>query len=124
MTHYLYKANILNIFVPKILYFKRLMKILKIVLAVLLLLCLAHMPYGYYQLVRWAALVCFAFMGYDYCQRKNVPLAFVFFGLAVLFQPIVKIALGRTPWNIVDVVVAIFLVVLAFIDRPKELKEK
>lgn len=100
------------------------MKILKIVLTVLLLLCLAHMSYGYYQLVRWAALVCFAFMGYDYYQRKNVPLVFVFFGLAVLFQPIVKIALGRTLWNIVDVVVAIFLVVLAFIDRPKELKEK
>lgn len=95
------------------------MRILKIVFAALLLLCLAHMPYGYYLLVRWAALVVFAYMGYDYYQRKNVPMTFVFFGLAVLFQPVVKIALGRTLWNIVDVVVAIFLVVLAFIDKPK-----
>lgn len=99
------------------------MRILRIVLAALLLVCLAHMPYGYYQLVRWAALVCFAFLGYDYYQRKNVPMAFVFFGLAILFQPVVKIALGRTLWNIADVVVAIFLVVITFIDKPKEQKE-
>lgn len=92
------------------------MKVLKIVLAALLLLCLLHMPYGYYQLIRWAALVCIAFMGYDYYQRKDIPLAFVFFGLAVLFQPVVKIALGRTLWNIVDVVVAIFLLILIFIN--------
>lgn len=100
------------------------MKALKVILASLLLLCLAHMPYGYYQLVKWAALVCFTFMGYDYYQRKDVPMAFVFFGLAVLFQPVVKIALGRTLWNIVDVVVAIFLIVLTFIDKPKLYKEE
>lgn len=99
------------------------MKILKIVLAALLLLCLAHMPYGYYQLVRWTALVCFVSLGYDYYQKKNVPLAFVFFGLAVLFQPVAKIALGRTLWNIIDIVVVIFLVVLTFIDKPKLHKE-
>lgn len=46
-------------------------------------------------------------------------LSFAFFGLAVLFQPLVKIALGRTLWNILDVAVAIFLVVLTFIEKPK-----
>lgn len=96
------------------------MKVLKIVLAALLLLCLAHMPYGYYLLIRWVALVVFAYIGYDYYQRKNMPLAFVFFGLAVLFQPVEKVALGRTMWNIVDVVVAIFLVVLMFMERSKK----
>lgn len=47
------------------------MKVLKIVLAALLLLCLAHMPYGYYLLIRWVALVVFAYIGYDYYQRRN-----------------------------------------------------
>lgn len=95
------------------------MKTLKIILAVLLLLCLAHMPYGYFQLIRWAALVGFAIIGYDYYQQKNIPISFTFFGLALLFQPLIKIALGRTLWNIVDIVVAVLLIILAFVDIPK-----
>ena len=31
---------------------------------------------------------------------------------ALLFQPFVKVALGRTMWNVVDVAVAILLIVL------------
>lgn len=90
------------------------MKAIKIIIALLLLLCLAHMPYGYYMLIRWIALVGFAYMAYDYYMQKNMPLTFVFGGLALLFQPIVKIALGRTMWNIVDVLVAIFLIIITF----------
>lgn len=95
------------------------MKALKLILAALLLLCLLHMPYGYYLLIRWAVLVCFAYFAYDYYKKKQMSLSFAFFGLAVLFQPLVKIALGRTLWNILDVAVAIFLVVLTFIEKPK-----
>lgn len=90
------------------------MKALEIVIALLLLLCLAHMPYGYYMLIRWIALVGFAYMAYDYYTQKNMPLTFVFGGLAVLFQPIANIALGRTMWNVVDVIVAIFLIIITF----------
>ena len=35
----------------------------------------------------------------------------------LLFQPFIKIALGRTMWNIVDVIVAILLVVLVVKER-------
>ena len=44
-------------------------------------------------------------------------LGFTFAALAVLFQPFIKIALGRFIWNIVDVIVAVglvYLVVMAF----------
>lgn len=36
---------------------------------------------------------------------------------ALLFQPFVKVALGRTMWNVVDVVVAIGLIVLYYKER-------
>lgn len=90
------------------------MIILKFILAALLLLCLAPMPYGYYQLVRFVAMVIFAVMAYQYVQEKRNTLAVVFGALALLFQPFLKIALGRTIWNIVDVIVAIVLVTLCF----------
>ena len=86
--------------------------ILKIVIAVLLLLCLADMPYGFYQLVRFIAAGAFAFLSYDYFKAKKEGLGFVFAALALLFQPFFKIALGRLVWNIVDVIVAVGLFIL------------
>ena len=91
--------------------------IIKVIIAVLLLLCLADMPYGYYELVRFAATTAFAYLSYDYFKSKKDGLGFTFAGLALLFQPFFKVALGRTIWNFVDVIVAvglIYLIVQAF----------
>lgn len=81
-----------------------------IVLSVLLLLCLAPMPYGYYQLVRFIAAIVFIVLAKLHYNTKEVFLSVVFGALALLFQPFIKIALGRTIWNIVDVIVAILLI--------------
>ena len=87
-------------------------KIIKIVLAVLLLLCLAKMPYGYYILVRFVAFVVFgilAFMTYQKRNKIDVEIL-LYIALTLLFQPFAKVALGRTLWNVVDVVVGVGLV--------------
>lgn len=89
----------------------------KILLAALLLLCLAPMPYGYYQLVRIVAMIAFAIMAYQYYEKKMMPLVITFGGHALLFQPFVKVVLGRTMWNVVDVVVAIGLILLWMKER-------
>ena len=86
------------------------MRYLSVIMAALLLLCLAPMPYGYYQLVRFVAMVVFAFIAWMYYERKQEGWAIVFGALALLFQPLVKIALGRLVWNVVDVVVAVLLI--------------
>lgn len=85
---------------------------LKAGLSILLLICLLPMPYGYYNLVRFIAMIVFGFLCYDYYNRKAEFLAIIFGCLAILFQPFAKIALGRTMWNIVDIAVALFLIVL------------
>lgn len=89
-------------------------------LAALLLLCLAPMPYGYYQLVRFVAMVVFGVIAYNYCKEKKDVLMVVFGALALLFQPFFKMALGRTMWNIVDIIVAIGLIVLFFYETKRE----
>jgi arginine exporter protein ArgO len=43
----------------------------------------------------------------------------LFVSLGILFQPVAKIALGRTIWNIVDVIVGILLLALVFFE-PKQ----
>ena len=84
-------------------------KVLKIVLAVLFFLCLLDMPYGFYQLVRFVALIGFGILAYQAYQNENMLEVIVYGGLALLFQPLFKIALGREIWNVVDVVVGIGL---------------
>lgn len=87
------------------------MKHLKLILAIALLLCLAPMPYGFYMLVRFFATVIFGLMAYRYHQEKKENLMITFGALAVLFQPLIKIPLGRTVWNVVDVVIAVVLII-------------
>ena len=77
------------------------------------------MPYGYYQFVRFAGLVGFAVLAYDSFKMEEQRLAIVYVCLALLFQPFIKVALGRTIWNVVDVGVAILLVGTVFIGRKR-----
>ena len=94
-------------------------KILKLFLAILLILCLLKLPYGYYQLVRFGSFFGFLFLSYKANLSKNEKLMILFIALALLFQPFFKIALGRTIWNIVDVLVAVFLLGSIFVTAKK-----
>ena len=93
---------------------------IKISLSILFLLCLLDMPYGYFQIVRFAGLVGFGLLAYQANEDNQKEMTIVFIGLALLFQPLFKIALGRQIWNIVDVVVSIFLIATIFIDRKRQ----
>ncbi len=75
------------------------------------------MPYGYYMLVRFVSMVAFGLMAYRYYTQSKVTLTITFVSLALLFQPFIKIALGRTIWNVVDVIVAILLMLLWMKER-------
>ncbi|MBU3675815.1 MAG: hypothetical protein FGM54_01335 [Chitinophagaceae bacterium] len=80
---------------------------IKLGIAILCLICLADMPYGFYQFVRLLAFVGFAYLAYDEKNNNKNDTAFwIYAGLSLLFQPFLKISLGREIWNIVDVLVA------------------
>jgi len=98
--------------------------LIKIALAILLLLCLFHMPYGYFQIFRFIAVVGFAILSYYEYERKNIPLVIVFAGLVLLFQPLVKVPLGRQVWVIIDVIISAGLVVSVFLRKSDKLNIK
>jgi hypothetical protein len=91
---------------------------IKIVLAILFFLCLEDMPYGFYQFVRSAGLIGFAVLTYQANQHGKQTEMIIYSGLALLFQPFFKVALGRQMWNIVDVIVGLGLLASIFL-RPK-----
>lgn len=92
-------------------------KMIKIFLAILFFICLVDMPYGYYQFVRFAGLVGFSILAYKAHEQGRQTEMIVYVGLALLFQPFFKIALGRQIWNIVDVVVGLGLLASLFIKN-------
>lgn len=96
------------------------MKYIKLILSILFLLCLAPMPYGFYSMIRFVAMIAFAIYAYAYYEKKNNRLAITFLSLAILFQPLLPIYLGRTLWNIVDVAVAVFLIILYIKENQQQ----
>lgn len=97
--------------------------LIKIILSILLLICLLDMPYGYYQFVRFVGMLGFAILAYySYEQKRNVEVI-IYVALAMLFQPFVKVAWGRTIWNVVDVIVAIGLIGSLFVKNKSKLNK-
>lgn len=94
-------------------------KIIKLFFAILFFICLAHLPYGYYQFVRFSAMVGFAFLSFRSYERGEKSFTVIYAALAILFQPLVKITLGRDVWNIVDVIVGIGLIISIFFNPKK-----
>ena len=94
--------------------------IIKIGIAILLFLCLINMPYGYYQFVRFISMCGFAYLAYSSNEVNKKNEAFIYIGLAILFQPFIKIALGRTIWNVVDLIVGIGLIVSLFQSKRRD----
>ena len=97
---------------------------IKLTLSILFLVCLLQLPYGYYEFVRFLALIGFSILAFYSYEQKENKLAFVYIALAILFQPLFKIALGRTLWNIVDVIVAAFLLISLYRDCFVPRKDK
>ncbi len=90
------------------------LKIFKLIIAILLFLCLFDMPYGYYQFVRFIAMMVFAYLAYSANQKGHKNEFLVYIALTVLFQPFIKIAFGRELWNIIDVIVGVGLLATSF----------
>jgi len=93
-------------------------KVIKIIVAILLFLCLGDMPYGYYQFVRFMALIGFVILAYHSNRQGKDIEVFIFGALALLFQPFFKITLGRQLWNIIDIIVGLGLIFSIWL-KPK-----
>ena len=89
----------------------------KLLMTVLFLCCLLDMPYGYYQLVRFVGMTGFIILAYLDNEKENTILMIVWICSAVLINPIFKVALGRTIWNIVDVIWALILLITIVADN-------
>ena len=80
------------------------------------------MPHSYYEAVRFIGMLGFALLAYYNYQQNQKTAVIIYVALALLFQPFIKVTLGKTGWNITDVVVSIGLVVSIFM-KPRKAQE-
>jgi hypothetical protein len=95
-------------------------KVVKVGMALVLLSCLLDMSYFYFQFVRVIAVFAFAMLAHEAHKNNFSRECIIYILLAILFQPLIKVALGRTLWNLVDVLVALWLI----LNRSDELPTK
>ena len=98
--------------------------IIKGIIAVLLLFCLIDADYGFYQAMRTLISFGFAFLTYRYYKSGDNTNAIIYLCLLIVFQPLLKIGLGRGIWMVVDIVVAVYLVYDLLRLKHKELDSK
>lgn len=99
---------------------KKISILLKVSLSVLFLGCLLDMPYVYFQFVRAVGMTSFAILAYLEYKKENKIWMIIWACSALIINPIVKISLGRTLWNIVDIIWVILFVISFFYKKTKE----
>jgi hypothetical protein len=78
--------------------------------AVMSLLALADLPYGYYQLLRIVVTGAAAWIAYSCYGRSNLVGVAAFAAIAIIFNPIAKIHMERELHAIFNVLTAIILI--------------
>ena len=96
-------------------------EIICIVLALVLLLCLFPLPYGFFVFVRLIATIVFGYLIYDFYQRGETVKCIVAVLLLLIFQPFAKVSFAREIWQVIDVIVALLLFGNVIWERVKGL---
>ncbi|WP_390687646.1 DUF6804 family protein [Ferruginibacter albus] len=78
------------------------------IISIILILCLFRMQYGYYTFVRISCFILFLIMASFY--KINSLWSTIYLLLAVLFNPIFPVHFNRFAWNIIDGVVAVYMI--------------
>jgi hypothetical protein len=89
----------------------------RIIIVGLLVWALDKHPYGYYKLLRFLVCAVSAYGVYFSGEIKKIGWVWIFGGIAILFNPIIPIHLGRDTWAIVDLGVALIFVISLFLLR-------
>lgn len=85
-------------------------KKIAIALLITFLLALLPWPYGVFQLIRLWVATGFVILAVSSFTKTQISWFYIF--LALLFQPFLKVDLGRELWMFVDIVMAVVFIVL------------
>ena len=80
-------------------------KLIYIAAAVLCIIAVFPLPYGYYTFLRISVSIVGCIAAFDLVNKGN-PLWVIFAGIVILFNPLIPIHLSRDVWFFIDLIVA------------------
>lgn len=72
------------------------------------------LPYRYFQVLRWVVCICAGLLASVAFEEKQQIPAFIFGGIAILFNPILIFRFPRETWTVIDAIVGIIFLVHIF----------
>jgi hypothetical protein len=85
--------------------------------AAMLLLALAPLPYGYYMLLRLVTCGTAAALAWWGLRASSAPvLGWLMVGVAILYNPVFKIAFSRQNWSVLNVATVACFLLFAWLD--------
>jgi hypothetical protein len=89
--------------------------------ALLLLLALGDLPYGYYTFLRWAVCIAAVVVAWTAWKSAFEWATWPFVAIAIVFNPLVPIYLQRSAWQPIDVICSIaFALAIPLLTRLDE----
>jgi len=86
----------------------------------LLIGMLPSVPIGYYTFLRYALFFAFMMLAFVALDAGRLPWAIGFAALMILFNPFIKIYLGREGWLIADIIAIPYVVIASLVMRGKK----
>jgi len=96
---------------------------LKIACIILLFVSLLQLPIGYYTFLRIIVCGTSAFSAFSYYVDNKRGWAWLFGIMAIVFNPIIPLYLGKSTWSVIDIFTAIIFLISIFIlkEFPKKI---
>jgi hypothetical protein len=82
-------------------------------------------PYGFFTLLRLVVFGTTAYLSWLAYKIEKEVWIWIFGFIALIFNPLIPLHLGRDVWMVVDLLVAVFLIISIFVFKlPKVFKMK
>ena len=92
-----------------------------IIAAIMLLIAILPLPYGYYQFLRWVVCGIAAFIAFEAYNWGKTWAIWLFGIIAILFNPIIPVHLTKEIWQPIDLVCALlFSLSILLLEAPSE----
>lgn len=83
--------------------------VIRIITILMLLWALTDHPYGYYQILRWVVMGVTGYIAYLSYEQGKVVWTWTMVIIALLFNPVFPLYLGREMWMFIDLIVAVLI---------------
>lgn len=87
--------------------------------AVMLLMALLPLPYGFYTLLRLVVTICACVIAHHHWHSGGKGVAFSMGIVALLFNPLIPVYLSREIWAPIDIGLSVFFCVLGYRSGSK-----